>query len=81
MFSKPDIAMLYKIIEGLYENIAEIAGLWLFLLAAMTFVVYLNKKGLIESLIYRFLLKEVKEPYLLDFIALFAFLFSSLADR
>lgn len=33
-----------NVIEGLYENIAEIAGLWLFLLAAMTFVVYLNKK-------------------------------------
>lgn len=69
------------IISGLYENIAEIAGLWLFLLAAMTFVVYLNKKGLIESLIYRFLPKHMKERSLLAFIALFAFAFSSLADN
>ena len=69
------------IINGLYENIAEIAGLWLFLLAAMTFVVYLNKKGLIESLIYRFLPKHMKERSLLIFIALFAFAFSSLADN
>lgn len=69
------------VIEGLYENIAEIAGLWLFLLAAMTFVVYLNKKGLIESLIYRFLPQQISERKLLFFIALFAFVFSSLADN
>ncbi len=81
MFSTTNHEEHHKIIEGLYENIAEIAGLWLFLLAAMTFVVYLNKKGLIESLIYRFLPSEVKERSLLAFIALFAFLFSSLADN
>lgn len=69
------------IINGLYENIAEIAGLWLFLLAAMTFVAYLNKKGLIESLIYGLLPKQMKESSLLAFIALFAFTFSSLADN
>lgn len=81
IFSTSEAEQHLQIIEGLYENIAEIAGLWLFLLAAMTFVVYLNKKGLIESIIYRFLPKEVKERYLLAFIALFAFLFSSLADN
>lgn len=81
MFSTSDADQHHKIIEGLYENIAEIAGLWLFLLAAMTFVVYLNKKGLIESLIYRFMPVEVKERNLLAFIALFSFLFSSLADN
>src|SRR5690554_7252929 len=37
---------------GLSEGIAEIAGLWLFLVAAMTFVAYLNKKGMIENMIY-----------------------------
>ncbi len=69
------------VMEGLYENISEIAGLWLFLLAAMTFVVYLNKKGLIESLIYRFLPTHITERKLLFLIALFAFVFSSLADN
>ena len=81
IFSKSNIDQHALIAEGLYENIAEIAGLWLFLLAAMTFVVYLNKKGLIESIIYRFLPKQMKERYLLAFIALFAFIFSSLADN
>ncbi len=80
MFSGHD-ANHELVIEGLYENIAEIAGLWLFLLAAMTFVVYLNKKGLIESLIYRFLPEQISERKLLFFIALFAFVFSSLADN
>jgi Na+/H+ antiporter NhaD/arsenite permease-like protein len=81
IFSTPNLEQHHKVIDGLYENIAEIASLWLFLLAAMTFVVYLNKKGLIESIIYRFLPKEIKERYLLAFISLFAFLFSSLADN
>lgn len=70
-----------QVMKGLYENISEIAGLWLFLLAAMTFVVYLNKKGLIESLIYRFLPKQITERKLLFLIAIFAFVFSSLADN
>ena len=80
MFSGGD-AHHTEIMSGLYENIAEIAGLWLFLLAAMTFVVYLNKKGLIESIIYRFLPAQITERKLLFFIALFAFVFSSLADN
>jgi len=67
--------------EGLAENIGEIASLWLFLLSAMTFVAYLNKKGLIESLIYRFLPKQISERKLLILTGLFAFVFSSLADN
>ena len=67
--------------EGLQENIGEIASLWLFLLAAMTFVAYLNKKGLIESLIYRFLPSQISERKLLLMTGLFSFVFSSLADN
>lgn len=81
MFSTGHDEEHQNVINGLYENISEIAGLWLFLLAAMTFVVYLNKKGLIEGVIYRFLPKEMKERSLLVFIAIFSFLFSSLADN
>merc|ERR1711879_446597 len=66
---------------GLQENIGEIAGLWLFLLAAMTFVVYLNKKGMIETLIYRVLPREITEKRLLLLTGAFAFIFSSLADN
>ena len=69
------------VMHGLEENIAEIASLWLFLLAAMTFVVYLNKKGMIESLIYRVLPKNISERRLLILTGAFAFVFSSLADN
>ncbi len=69
------------VMKGLEENIGEIAGLWLFLTAAMTFVAYLNKKGLIENLIYKFLPEQMTERGLLLLTGLFAFGFSSLADN
>ena len=37
--------------EGLLHNITEISTLWLFLVAAMTFVAYLNRKGLIANML------------------------------
>lgn len=66
---------------GLAESIAEIAGLWLFLVAAMTFVAYLNKKGLIENLIFLVMPRKVSERGLLLLTGLFCFVFSSLADN
>ena len=33
------------------ENILDIASLWLFLFAAMTFVAYLNQHGMVEKLV------------------------------
>jgi Na+/H+ antiporter NhaD/arsenite permease-like protein len=77
----PDAAHHERVQAGLEENIAEIASLWLFLLAAMTFVAYLNKKGLIESVIYKLLPRQISERKLLLLAALFAFAFSSLADN
>lgn len=70
-----------RVVQGLDENIGEIASLWLFLTAAMTFVAYLNKKGLIESLIYKFLPNRISERALLLLTGGFAFIFSSLADN
>ena len=66
---------------GLSEGIAEIAGLWLFLVAAMTFVAYLNKKGMIENMIYLIMPRKVTERRLLFLTGLFCFVFSSLADN
>lgn len=69
------------VLSSLNENIAEIAGLWIFLVAAMTFVAYLNKKGLIENLIYLVLPRQISERALLFLTATFCFVFSSLADN
>ncbi|MCJ0974364.1 sodium:proton antiporter NhaD [Pseudomonas sp. PS1] len=77
----PDGAEREGVLESLNENIAEIAGLWIFLVAAMTFVAYLNKKGLIENLIYLVLPGRISERALLFLTATFCFVFSSLADN
>lgn len=77
----PDKQETAQISLGLGESISEIAGLWLFLVAAMTFVAYLNKKGMIENLIYLLLPGQISERKLLLFTGLFCFVFSSLADN
>ncbi|MGB1237718.1 MAG: sodium:proton antiporter NhaD [Pseudomonadales bacterium] len=65
----------------LNENLMEIATLWLFLMAAMTFVAFLNHHGLIESMIYKVLPKRIGEKSLMFLVAIFAFVFSSLSDN
>ena len=77
----PDTAMHQQVQQGLEHNISEIASLWLFLVAAMTFVAYLNKKGLIENIIYRVLPAQISERKLLFLTGIFSFVFSSLADN
>jgi Na+/H+ antiporter NhaD/arsenite permease-like protein len=67
--------------HSLRENLADISSLWLFLVTAMTFVAYLNKKGLIESLLHGVMPKVISERKLLFFTAIFSFVFSSLADN
>ncbi len=65
----------------LEHNILEIATLWLFLMAAMTFVAYLNAKGLIQTLVRRVLPTRISERKLLFLIGGFAFLLSSISDN
>jgi Na+/H+ antiporter NhaD/arsenite permease-like protein len=67
--------------EGLNENLLDIATLWLFLMAAMTFVAYLNQQGLITQLVYRLLPTKLRLRTLMILMALLALLFSSLADN
>ena len=77
----PDEAMRGRVQGALNENITDIASLWLFLLATMTFVAYLNKKGLIENIIYRILPGRITERKLLFLTGIFCFVFSSIADN
>ena len=77
----PDEAMRARVQGALNENITDIASLWLFLLATMTFVAYLNKKGLIENIIYRILPGRITERKLLFLTGVFCFVFSSIADN
>lgn len=77
----PSTAERDVIDHHLRENLADISSLWLFLVAAMTFVAYLNKKGLIASLLHRAMPESISERKLLFFTAIFSFIFSSLADN
>lgn len=67
--------------HSLNENLLDIATLWLFLMAAMTFVAYLNQQGLITQLVYRMLPRQMTQQRLMVMVALLALLFSSLADN
>ena len=67
--------------EQLNENLLEIATLWLFLMAAMTFVAYLNSKGFVTAIVQRLLPAALHERSLLLLLGIFAFLFSSFADN
>ncbi len=67
--------------EGLLHNITEISTLWLFLVAAMTFVAYLNRKGLIANMLNLVMPSQISLKKLMFITALFSFCFSSLADK
>ena len=65
----------------LNHNILEIATLWLFLMAAMTFVAYLNSIGFIQNLVHRVLPVKMSERNLMYLVGAFAFFFSSISDN
>lgn len=70
-----------ELMEALNENLLDIATLWLFLMAAMTFVAYLSSKGLIDGIVNRMLPEKLSERTLMMITGLFAFIFSSMADN
>ena len=70
-----------ELMARLDENLLDIATLWLFLMAAMTFVAYLSGKGIIDSMVNRLLPSRISERKLMLLTGLFAFLFSSMADN
>jgi Na+/H+ antiporter NhaD/arsenite permease-like protein len=77
----PSFGGAHFIEEAFEETILEIAILWLFLIAAMTFVAYMDRQGFIENIVYKYLPDKITEKKLLLFIGIFTFFFSSLADN
>lgn len=70
-----------QLMHALNENLLEIATLWLFLMAAMTFVAYVSHKGVIDGIVNRLLPTHMSERRLMLVTGLFAFGFSSMADN
>lgn len=69
------------LLNELDHNLLEIATLWLFLMATMTFVAYLNAKGLVQTLIQRVCPQQMSKRSLMVMVALFAMLLSMICDN
>ena len=63
------------------HNLLEIASLWLFLMATMTFVAFLNARGLISGAVLKVMPGELSFNRLIILVAVFAVLLSMLADN
>ena len=63
------------------ENLLDIASLWLFLMATMTFVAYLNARGLVGDIVSRILPGELSFRQLMLLLALFSVVLSMLCDN
>jgi Na+/H+ antiporter NhaD/arsenite permease-like protein len=68
-------------LEKLNENLLEIATLWLFLMATMTFVAYLNAKGIVQSVVQRLCPAQMSTRSLMVLVALFAMMLSMICDN
>jgi Na+/H+ antiporter NhaD/arsenite permease-like protein len=69
------------IMEQLNHNLLEIATLWLFLMATMTFVAYLNAKGIVQSVVQRLCPVQMKKRTLMLLVAFFAMILSMICDN
>ncbi|MYM62151.1 sodium:proton antiporter NhaD [Pseudomaricurvus sp. HS19] len=67
--------------EQLDENLLEIASLWLFLMSTMTFVAYLNAKGVVQNFVRSIFPKRLSVRSLLLRVAIFSLLLSSICDN
>ncbi|MDB2386090.1 sodium:proton antiporter NhaD [Shewanella sp.] len=67
--------------ERLNENLLEIATLWLFLMSTMTFVAYLNAKGMIQILVQKLFPQRVSVRMLMLQVALFSLVLSAICDN
>lgn len=63
------------------ENLLDIASLWLFLMATMTFVAYLNARGLVGDVVSRILPGEMSLRRLTLLLAVFSVVLSMLCDN
>ncbi|MBB1440082.1 sodium:proton antiporter NhaD [Shewanella sp. SG41-4] len=67
--------------ENLNENLLEIATLWLFLMSTMTFVAYLNAKGMIQVLVQKIFPQQVSVRMLMIQVGMFSLVLSTFCDN
>lgn len=69
------------ILEKLDHNLLEIATLWLFLMATMTFVAYLNAKGIVQAVVQKACPAQMSKRSLMVMVAIFAMTLSMVCDN
>lgn len=74
-------SMQEQTLEKLNHNLLEIATLWLFLMATMTFVAYLNAKSIVQSVIQKLCPAQMSKRKLMLMVALFAMTLSMVCDN
>jgi Na+/H+ antiporter NhaD and related arsenite permeases len=67
--------------EMLNENLLDIASLWLFLMATMTFVAYLNARGMVSEIVQRIMPGELTLRQLTILLGIFALFLSMVCDN
>jgi len=65
----------------LEDNLLEIAVLWLFLMSTMTFVAYLNSKGVIQTAVQKLFPATLSKRRLMLLVALFSLTLSAICDN
>ncbi|QSX34674.1 sodium:proton antiporter NhaD [Shewanella avicenniae] len=79
--ASPDAHETSIINAELQDNLLEIATLWLFLMSTMTFVAYLNAKGMIEIVVSKLFPKSISVRMLMIQVAIFSLLLSAICDN
>ncbi len=67
--------------KELNDNLLEIATLWLFLMSTMTFVAYLNAKGMIQVIVQKIFPSQITVRMLMIGVSLFALILSTFCDN
>lgn len=81
LFISRDVSQHELINHHLEENLLEIAVLWLFLMSTMTFVAYLNAKGVIQMAVQRLFPAKSSVVAIMFLIAIFSLFLSAICDN
>jgi Na+/H+ antiporter NhaD/arsenite permease-like protein len=81
LFISTDASQHELLNHQLEENLLEIAVLWLFLMSTMTFVAYLNAKGIIQMAVQRLFPAETSARILMFLVAIFSLVLSAICDN
>jgi len=81
LFISAEPAQHELINHSLEDNLLEIAVLWLFLMSTMTFVAYLNSKGIIQMAVQRLFPAKASVTVIMFLVAIFSLLLSAICDN